>query len=171
MTTLISLSTLKRSCSCMNRPFANVLTLQTNKQPINQVLLLFICILGMNNLFPFCLQLYCLQSTTPPPPQPTGTFWYKQTLLPWLIKTTWTCIVRVHARTERQWAAKWAADIPAWSPSFERHRAVHYQGWVHLSLWGFLHMNTNVLVYSVFYFITFFVCGSQMWYMTNTPVA
>lgn len=74
---------------------------------INQVLLLFSCIFGLNLIFFFILKPF----TAIPPSKhhitthwytciPTGIFWYKQLSLSWLIKANWTCIVRVHARTE-----------------------------------------------------------------------
>lgn len=150
MTTLNLHKKKKRPRSCVNRLHWP----DKHAKPINQVLLTFSLHTWNEQPFPivrsFCLQLHYLQSTTPspppPPPPPTGTFWYKQALLSWLIKTAWTSGCMQGQRESEQ-----PAYLPG-SPSFERHRALHYQDWVHLSLWWVLHMNTNGLLYSLLFF-------------------
>lgn len=146
----------KRPCSCVNRLHWP----DKHARTINQVLLTFPLHTWNEQPFPivrsFCLQLYHLQSTTPsPPPPPTGTSWYKQALLSWLIKTAWTSGCMQGQRESEQ-----PTYLP-WSPSFERHRALHYQDWVHLSLWWVLHMNTNGLLYSLLFFCVCHRC--EIW--------
>lgn len=135
----------------MNRPFGAVLT---HKQQINQVQLLFLTLHTWNKypfsiLQPFHLQLYHHQSTTPPP---TGIFWYKQPSLSWLIKTIWTWIVRVAARTERE------SQQPAYLLGHQAFSIIEQCINRIKSILAFddFHMNTSGLVYTVLFFYLIF---------------